>query len=164
MQNVNHCRLDWRTNKSRPKIQGWNVFRQGGIMMLFHHNRYHIYGLGLLLLCVLFSCLGCDSSDCPTQSKACGIRPGRYQYSFYKSLENDPATFPDGTEVLTYAGTTQVGDTSDGFVFSGGDFNAWEIQVTCIDADSAFLEITLNNKNEDEEVVELAKSLAKKLG
>ena len=114
-------------------------------MMLFHQNRYHMCGLGLLL-CVLFSCLGCDSSDCPTQSKACGIRPGRYQYSFYKSLENDPATFPDGTEVLTYTGTTQVDDTSDGFVFSGGDFNAWEIQATCIDEDSAFLEITLNNK------------------
>ena len=110
-----------------------------------NHRRWY---RAFIFVCIFGIVSGCDSSSTPTDSKGC-TRQGRYLYTHYRSLENEPVTFPGGAKILAHVAYTQVGGTSDGFFFSGGDFNAWEIQAACIDADSASIEIALNNKCDD---------------
>jgi hypothetical protein len=107
-------------------------------------KKHHWWYRAFIFVCVLGIMSGCDSSSSPTNNNGC-TRQGRYMYTHYRSLEHAP-TSPGGAEIIAHVAYTQVGGTSNGFFFSGGDFNAWEIQATCIDANSASVEIALNNR------------------
>lgn len=98
----------------------------------------------LLLMAGVFVLANCHLSTDSSDSNEC-IQAGRYRYAHHMSLQDDPATFPDGSELRTDSGLTWVEWRDDHFYFSGGEFDAWAIRGTCDGDDQAFVEITLHN-------------------
>ena len=88
---------------------------------------------------------GCGSSDSPTDSKQCPFSSGTYDYQVHISLENDPATFPDGSETKTYAGSMFITVDEDTFSFRGGENQSWEVTGTCHESGKYPVKITLHN-------------------
>jgi hypothetical protein len=106
------------------------------------------YGNGVLsvalILWILCSLSSCNLSSDPSEDQC--IRAGRYTYQLHMSLEEDPATFPDGAELHTYSGVTWIEWRDHHFYFSGGENDAWAIKGTCDGTERAFVEITLHNQ------------------
>lgn len=104
--------------------------------------------LRIARLAALFSAVlggvGCNLFTEPSENTDC-LRAGRYRYAHHISLEDDPATFPDGSELRTVTGLTWVEWRNDRFYFSGGEFDAWAVEGTCDGNDRAFVSITLHN-------------------
>jgi hypothetical protein len=116
------------------------------ISVLRRHRWVSWIGISLLLSSILAAAWGCNSSSSSSESTAC-LPAGHYAYQLHMSLEDDPATFPDGSELRTYAGETWVEWRNDGhFYFSGGEGDAWAIKGTCDGDTQAFVQITLHNR------------------
>jgi len=97
----------------------------------------------VVVLCVVLGIAGCQSATDPHDARC--IQPGRYRYAHHASLEEDPATFPDGSELRTYSGLTWIEWRDGAFYFSGGENDAWAIKGVCDGTERAFIEITLHN-------------------
>lgn len=102
--------------------------------------------LSIFLIIGLLGVLsGCGSSSSPVDSQQCRFSSGTYDYQLHMNLEQDPATFPDGTEAKTYAGRTFITVNQDTFSFRGGENQSWEVTGTCLETGRHPVEITLHN-------------------
>ena len=140
MRNITHNRQVSWIKKITQKVRGWNVLKQGSLHMHAHASWKH----WVIVVVVLSGLWGCKSSS-TSPNKSC-FRTGDIWYAHYKSLTEDPATFPDGSELKRDTGYTVFIQTSDGFLFNAGSDASWEIDATCDGADRATLDITLHNR------------------
>ena len=83
---------------------------------------------------------------------------GKIAYVTIHVMESREATAELFEELASAGEEVKVGNEA---IYWGGTMRS---EYVVFRKGTSFCEITLNNKNEDEEVVELAKSLAKKLG
>ncbi len=101
--------------------------------------------VALVLCCV--GTIGYSSvSKSSSESEGC-MRQGSYKFVHYRSLENDPrCRFKGGKEVIRQSGYTVLTPTVDGFSFSAGDDNRWQLTATCTGSAITQVKITLYNK------------------
>ena len=105
--------------------------------------------LNVAILCsVIFlagSCSSSSDSTSPVTKKQCGIQPGRYLYRYhYQAIEGQPP-LPAGPDSGAL-GMLYMEETTDGFSFIGGPYDAYEVEFICIDEESASVKIQLNNR------------------
>ena len=106
----------------------------------------HFRGLCIFLILGLLGVLsGCPLSNSSTEPQKCPFSSGTYEYQLHMNLNNDPATFPDGTEDRTYTGSTFITVDGNTFSFRGGENQSWEVMGICSESGKHPVDITLHN-------------------
>ena len=95
--------------------------------------------------CIFIICNSSMSKSFSGYNKC--MQQGSYKFTHYRSLENDSrCQFKDGDESSNDSGYTILAPVSDGFTFTGGKENRWQVSATCLNEETVNVQVTLHNK------------------